>query len=463
MNYRQIAGIVAGIILVSAAGFLGFHSAQGQVEATPEAPPTIPVSRGDVIQSIHAPGQLVNAKQILLGMGASGPLAEISVQPGDYVTAGQLLATLGNQDELAAMVEDAQAELAAAKRALDELIVQAPLLTAQAQLEIAEAREALRKAEAKNWGLQEGHRASSETVAAAEAEYVIAYQAVKQAEKAYGELSGKPKNDPVRARARLKLAEARRMRDRALANLNWYKGHPTELQQSMLDAEIMVAQANLAVAESAWERLQYGPDPLLLTEAEARVSRTQAHLIRVQVELAGSEVRAPFDAIVMQVNAKIGETVAAHAGFILLSDTRSLEVAVTVIEEDLPLVEIGQSVELYFDARPDVQGIGRVDRIVPQRLPGDRPLYAVYITVQELPEGLAPGMTVDASIITAIREGVLRLPKALVRARSDGTAIIEMWTNNSREERKLQAGLRGDSYVEILAGLEFGDMVIAER
>jgi multidrug resistance efflux pump len=55
-----------------------------------------------------------------------------------------------------------------------------------------------------------------------------------------------------------------------------------------------------------------------------------------------------------------------------------------VIEEDLPLLQIGQPVEVFFDAVPEAAVHGRVARIVPQRLSGeDRPLYPVYITLDE--------------------------------------------------------------------------------
>jgi multidrug efflux pump subunit AcrA (membrane-fusion protein) len=345
---------------------------------------------------------------------------------------------------------------------LVELIDTAPLVTAQAQLDLANARDELRIAEYKNWVLQEGHRASSETIAAAEAGVALAKDGVRNAEREFNAVSGRPEDDPSRAYARLQLAEARQSRDRALAKLNWYVGHPTENQQAILDAEGTVAYANLVVAEQAWERVKDGPDPVKVADVEARISRAEAQLTKAEADLAGLELRVPFNGVILEVNARVGDTIAANSDFILLSDLSSLEVVVTVIEEDLPQVEAGQLVDLYFDARPDVEGIGEVERIVPKRLSGDRPLYAVYISIDELPEGLAPGMTVDASIIISRQESVLRLPKALVRARSDGIATVEVWLNGLREERTVHVGLRGDSYVEILSGLNEGDQVIGD-
>jgi multidrug efflux pump subunit AcrA (membrane-fusion protein) len=49
-----------------------------------------------------------------------------------------------------------------------------------------------------------------------------------------------------------------------------------------------------------------------------------------------------------------------------------------------------------------------------------------------------------------------------VRARSDGTAKVEVWANGQVEERTIQVGLRGDVYVEILDGLREGEQVVAQ-
>jgi RND family efflux transporter MFP subunit len=185
-------------------------------------------------------------------------------------------------------------------------------------------------------------------------------------------------------------------------------------------------------------------------------------LEQAQSDLAGATLTAPFDGVVLEVGAQPGESVAAGAGLAVLADPAAVEVEISIIEEDLPLVQPGQEAELFFDAQPDAAVPGRVARIVPQRLPGDRPLYPVYITADDLPEDLLAGMTVDASIVVASRSDVLRLPRTLVRARTDGTATIPVWTGGEIEERLVQTGLRGDVYIEILDGLHEGEQVVAQ-
>ena len=106
---------------------------------------------------------------------------------------------------------------------------------------------------------------------------------------------------------------------------------------------------------------------------------------------------------------------------------------------------------------------GRVARIVPERISGeDRPLYPVYISLAEAPESIIAGMTTDASIIIAQKANVLRLPRALVQAGANDLAVVEVWANQQIERREVQIGLRGDVYVEIVAGLSEGDEVVGE-
>ena len=184
---------------------------------------------------------------------------------------------------------------------------------------------------------------------------------------------------------------------------------------------------------------------------------------RAKSDLAASTLTAPFDGVVLEVSATPGETVAAGMGFILLADPSAVEVRTTVIEEDLPLVQVGQPVELFFDAQPDTATAGRVARIVPRRVLGeDRPLYHVYLEMESVPEGVVSGMTADASIVVAHRTGVLRLPRSLVRSRFGGTATVEVWAGGRAQARTVDVGLRGDVNVEIVAGLREDEPVVAE-
>ena len=71
-------------------------------------------------------------------------------------------------------------------------------------------------------------------------------------------------------------------------------------------------------------------------------------------------------------------------------------------------------------------------------------------------------MTVDSSIFLDQRTDVLRLPRSLVSARPGGTAVVKVWANQAIEERIVEVGLRGDTYIEILNGIAAGEEVVGQ-
>lgn len=171
---------------------------------------------------------------------------------------------------------------------------------------------------------------------------------------------------------------------------------------------------------------------------------------------------APFAGIVQSVTAQQGDSVGAGAAVLQLLDPTAMQVRSTVTEEDYALVHEGENIQLYLDAQPDVTVTGHVSRIVPLRdTTSTSPIYPIYIILDTIPAGIAPGMTVDASVEIEKRENVLRLPRALVHAGGNGTAQMRVWANNATQTRTVQIGLRGDQYVEILDGLQEGDLVVS--
>ena len=88
------------------------------------------------------------------------------------------------------------------------------------------------------------------------------------------------------------------------------------------------------------------------------------------------------------------------------------------------------------------------------------PLYSIYISLNHVPDGLADGMTSDTAITIAKHAGVLCLPRAVVRASSGNTTTVKVWDGVDETTRDITIGLRGDTYVEIVSGLDEGEQVV---
>jgi HlyD family secretion protein len=490
-----VLGAVLAVIVVGGAGYLGARGARQHTAPAVEAPNTVEVTRGDVQQTVTAPGKLVGTREVTLALDVGGKVKEVRARPGEEVLAGAALVQI-DPAPLEDAVDAEQADLEVAQAQL------AQLQTGPSAAEVAAAQVALAQAEADLDRLLSGPSAAE--MAAAEADVAAAKRdlaflkarpepaAVNQAEveleraevtlaqaqAAYDQVKDRPdvgllpqaralQEATIAHEAALAAMEAasrpatRSELDAAKARLASARATLAQLLAGPADEAVRLAEMRVARAETDLAQLDAGPGGAELAQARAAVRSAELARDRAEADLAAATLAAPFDGIILEVRAQPGETVAGGAGIVVLTDPAAVEVQTSVIEEDLPLVQVGQGAELFFDARPDAEVQGQVDRIVPQRLPGDRPLYPVYISLADLSDGLLAGMTVDASIVVASRSDVLRLPRALVRARSDGTATIEVWTGSGTEERLVQTGLRGDVHVEIVDGLREGEQVVA--
>jgi multidrug efflux pump subunit AcrA (membrane-fusion protein) len=461
-----IVVIVLG--LLGGAGYYGYQSSRVQDANIPQAPPTVAVTTCDVQSSVTATGDLVNTNQVTLQMPATGQLAEVSVHPGDHVSKGQVLASLADREKFTAAVSAAQLALAQAQQDYQDLIDNAASAAAQAQVDVANAQIAGADAQKKVAAANYPHSTDPLVIEKAQTDYLLAKAAYKDALSAYRDVAHKKLTNPERVQALSRLVAAETDMKTKFATYNWYLLKPDQNSVDQANAELAQAQAQLSDAQARWDKLKNGPDPLQLQSDSAKVNDAQAQLAEAQKTLDEVDIKAPFDGVVLSVNAAAGDSLQEGAPLISLNDPRAVEVEGTVTEEDMPNIHVGLAAQVYFDAYPDLQVNARLSRIVPVRVSGsDQPLYTVDLTLDQAPPellsgNLVAGMTADASIITAQVKNVLCMPRSVVRASAGNTTTVKVWTGTQEENREIQVGLRGDTNIEIKSGLSKGDQVVAQ-
>jgi multidrug resistance efflux pump len=337
-----------------------------------------------------------------------GKLLEVHVQAGDQVQNGDALARLEGAvplDSYQAAVTSAELAVLRAQQALDDLHSNASMMTAQAQMNLAVAQEELASAEYRRQVQQQGYRASDDTIAAAEANLVLAELQVEQATAEFNRYSGRSVNDPSRALALSNLVTARQHRDSILRGLNWYTGSPTDIAQALLDAEVAIAQAQIEIAQQKWEARKNGPDPDEVALAEAELANAQALLIRSQNDLQkvmdGDVLVAPMDGIVLSVQAPPGASVGAGSSILTLLDSTKLEFhTINVSERDLAQIFPGQRATVTLKTYPNVPIEATVVRIGWQTsgAVGDAVTFPVIMELSEIDLVIRPGMTGRAEI-----------------------------------------------------------------
>lgn len=353
---KKILKIVLGVVIVSILSFFGYWGYLEYLAPPNGTPVPLPASVEQDIgpRIISAEGKVIPQDHAQLSFNVPGLVETLTVKEGDIIQAGEVIATLKGREQVEASISAAKMELISAQQALDELIDQAPLQTAQAQQELANAWEALDEAESDWYNNQEGNRASGEAIESTEDRLAVANQVVKRAEEEYSRFADRPEDDPIRVIAYSALQAARQRRNQILGQLYWYQGSPSDIEQAKLDADLAMAEARMYEAERQWDILRDGPDPDEIALAEARVESAETQLEAAQANLDDLELLAPFTGTIISLDLKVGESVSPAIPIVTLANLSQWQVETTdLTESDFALISHGMDVIITLNAYPE--------------------------------------------------------------------------------------------------------------
>lgn len=390
-RYRILVCLITVFSLVWLAGCTGITGAPVETEAPEEnAESATPI--------ISATGVVVPEQWANLSLPGAGIVEEIAIKEGDLVSAGQVLVRLQGKETAQAALTMAQLELTAAQVEFDTLYRNLELDRAEAHRAVAEAQKVLDKAE-KRLNSKEYQRGDAEQVDIARANYVIAEDAVEDAEELYDRVDDRGEDDPVRAEALSQLAAARQRRDSALYNLNYLLARPNTLDVADIDSNVALARANLTEAERRFNLLQNGPDPDQLKVAEARLANAQNQVAAAGQAMDDLELKAPFNGTVTRLLTRPNEWIAPGQPVLLLADLNGLHVETTDLNEiDVAQLDEGAQVIMTFDALPELVVNGTITRIANKASEGSGVNYTVVIDLEQVPPRLRWGMTAFVDI-----------------------------------------------------------------
>jgi HlyD family secretion protein len=295
--------------------------------------------------------------------------------------------------------------------------------------------------------------------------------------------------------------------NQALAGLSQARATEAQMRASYIqaqrDAERYVAlkeRASDLVTDSEVEQAvtQADVQQALWKAAEHSVQQAQARLEQAQDQLTKTIIRAPMSGRVTRLNVERGETAIVgtmnNPGSLLLTvaDLSTMEAVIEVDETDIPDIQVGDSASIEIDAFPNEKFSGRVTKIgnssiIPRSnltsTGSDQAIdFEVRITLDDPPAAVRPDLSATADVITATRENVLAIPIAALTL-MDADEIEEVPSENVPPEdaldtsrdvegvfvvdgdrarfRPVEVGIAGESYFEVLSGLEEGLVVVS--
>ncbi len=217
------------------------------------------------------------------------------------------------------------------------------------------------------------------------------------------------------------------------------------------------------VSEDLLDQLQhvYQAAKAACNAADAERQKVRASRAGAAANLDKVSIYAPFAGVIAEVDAELGEWVTpSAAGIIDLINRESLYVSAPMDEIDSGRIRLGFPVRVTVDSRPDETFLGTVTRVAPYVLDIEAQNRTVEIEVElgdpEITSSLLPGTSADVEVILQTLEDTPRIPTTAL-FQNNRVLVVE---DDVLAEREVETGLRNWDYVEIVAGLEEGEVVV---
>jgi multidrug efflux pump subunit AcrA (membrane-fusion protein) len=389
--------------------------------------PTYIVQRGPVTKSLEFTGRVAPLKQQDLFFHTDGFVRSVKVERNDQVKAGDLLADLEIGD-LENQLAEAQLKLKEAERTSNTSL-------ADAETELEKARLQWQKK------LSEDVNA---TVVAGQVALENAQDARKYAYDEYDKAKNRPwEDDDITEQYRKNYVEAERELtvaqaeyEQALASQKTYAYDVALLKQDVAQAERKLARIK-----------EEGGTPLAVEQA-------QLEMKKIADKIAAASITVPFDGEVLALNIRPGNSIEASA----------LEITADLEASDVAELSVDMPAGIRMRNRPEQDLIGFV-----RQLPfiGGRDStvndddQAVHVALNNKNVKLELGELATVIITLEQKDQTVWLPPAAIRT-FQGRDFVVIQDGAAQRRIDVKLGIKGEDRVEVLEGVEEGQVVVGQ-
>lgn len=430
------------LALVAACSPVDNQSAQSEPTATPiptapaVARPLYIVQRGDVQEILEFSGRWLPRDQAQLSFAINGTVRRVEVRRGDTVTAGQLLADF-QITELENQLATAQLSLQTALNNLNSGAEGGVNSVADAEIALANARLSLESTKANSPWTQ---------VASARIGLDSAQLALDNAQRAYEDALSHSDNPASTVDSALQslqnaqnqLRSAQISYDSAAQSFNNY-----QFQIAQAENQVIQAELNLQKAQSG------AADP----EGAEAVQSAQLQIDQINASIAQSSLYATIDGVVLEVNIQAGDQVEAFTTVITIAIPEPREAIAQIAINDAQQMSVGMVGICQVANRPET-AVQCIVRQIPLSSRDADQTTRVAASFDELESG----QLIEVQMPLQVRANVLWLPPAAVRQFQNRIFVV-LDTPDGPRAVDVQIGLQTDDRVEIISGVNEGDVV----
>ncbi len=239
-----------------------------------------------------------------------------------------------------------------------------------------------------------------------------------------------------------------------------------QLDETKFAATANEAEANFKLSQANHERSKQLFRDKLISQQEfdqiaAQFQANQADLDLKRRQLKDAKIRAPFEGVISSRSISRGQVIGKNTTLTWVVDLDPVKVEFSVPERYVGQVRVGQKIEVTVAAYPGRTYSGEVFFVAPFIEPATRTALVKAMIPNEKHE-LKPGMFANLDLTLQLKEQAIVIPESSVLASGDGNVIYVIDAQDTAQIRPVKLGIRQAGLVEITAGLQPGERVVAE-
>ena len=249
---------------------------------------------------------------------------------------------------------------------------------------------------------------------------------------------------------------------------------PVESQET-----VFAVNTYVAAAENLDEYLEFGGDVVAASSVDV-MPDTSGKIANIRVRVGdyvdknqilayvdpsrpgmtyeSSPIRAPVAGTVTAFPVSVGSMVAPSVSIAKISNTKNLEINISVAERFVSRIAVGQPALLTFDSYPGEVFTAKVAEVNPVLDTTSRSM-GVKLVLDPPDNRIKIGMYCRVKLITESKAGVVAIPREAIVNRS-GQESVFVVNGNTVENCPISVGITVDNMVEVVSGLAAGNEVV---
>lgn len=236
-------------------------------------------------------------------------------------------------------------------------------------------------------------------------------------------------------------------------------GAISKQQLEQAETELEVAKSQYTALKYQFEQMKAGPTKETVQVGETQYGQANAAYTAVLSKMEDLSIKSPISGFIVDIQAEKGEFIGAGMPLAFVHNIEQVYALINIPESYYLNLKKGDQVEVKI-ASLNKKFNGTIIEM-PPHADLKTNLFKVKVIIDNKNGWLKPGMTAEVNVPQANNKAAITVPADAV-LNDRGEYVVYVIQNGVAEKRVVQTGIRTETNIEIVSGLQKGEDIIVD-